>query len=113
MIILLGELCVMRTFTIILLAALGVLALVAAEKVTDAWPPRVTLPEALRLAEEHVRTNKIDTSQQYLSAIRIQTDKNGSHYWEASWMHTNQMVRGGFFMVRVHMDRTVTFIGGK
>ncbi len=102
----------MKRFTIIVLAA-GVLAVVAAEKASDSWPPKLTLQEALRLAEEHVRTNKIDTSHQYLSGIRIQTDKDGNHYWEASWMDTNQMVKGGYFLVRVHMDRTVTFVGGK
>ena len=101
----------MKSFIIILLATIGVFGVVAA----DSWPPKVSLPEALRLAEEHVRTNKIDTSQHCLSEIKVHTDLKGSHYWQVLWANadTNRWVSGVHFWIRVHMNRTVTHHGGE
>jgi hypothetical protein len=101
----------MKIFIITLLAAVGFFAVVAADnKTANAWPPKVTFSEALRLAEEHIRTNKVDTSHQVLSGLAIHTSPDGGQYWQATWSKTNLWVSGGSFWVRVYMDRRVMFI---
>jgi hypothetical protein len=101
----------MKTFTVVLMAAFGALVVVAC----DSWPPKVTLPEALRLAEEHVRTNRIDTSQLCLSEITVHTNPKGNHYWQVLWTNadTNRWVSGAHFWIRVHMDRRITLVPGE
>jgi len=103
----------MKAFIIILLAAVGFFAVIAADKPIHAWPPKVTFPEALRLAEEHVRTNKVNTSHQFLSGLVIHTEANGGQYWQATWSHTNRWIDGGFFDVLIDMDRRVILRSGE
>jgi hypothetical protein len=90
----------------------GLFAVMAADKPVPAWPPKVTFAEALRLAEEHLRTNKIDTSRKFLSALKIHTEPD-KQYWQATWSDTNQWVSGGFFQVWVYMDRRVIIVPGE
>ena len=90
--------------------------IVRAEQPPDSLPPRMSLEQALQIAQTYVRTNKFDTSEQYLAGIVLRgagVGGDGKLYWEASWMHTNPCVKGGFFLIRVHMDKTVTLIGGQ
>ncbi len=40
-------------------------------------------------------------------------DAQGRLSWDAQWMHTDKGLKGGWFIVRVQMDKTVALIPGK
>jgi hypothetical protein len=103
----------MKTTQILVLAMFSALLLAAADITPTPLPPPVSLKDAVRLAEEYVAEKKIDVSQHYLASVRVQSDARGRLHWDAQWMHTDRGLKGGWFMVRVQMDKTVELIPGK
>jgi hypothetical protein len=103
----------MKTIQLLVLALLSALLLAAAEIIPTPLPPPVSLKEAVGIAEAYVAEKKIDVSQHYLASARVQSDPQGRLHWDAQWMHTDRGVKGGWFMVRVQMDKTVSLIPGK
>ena len=95
------------------LAISSTLLLTAADITPTPSPPPVLLKDAVRVAEDYVAERKIDASRHYLASIRIQPDAQGRLYWDAQWMHTDKGLKGGWFIVRVQMDKTVALIPGK
>ena len=64
---------------------------------TNVWPkpilertssPSVTLPEALRIAQEYVQTIKINVSRHYLYSVSLAVS-DGKDYWYVKWLPTN------------------------
>jgi hypothetical protein len=96
-----------------LVAAFSALLLGATDITPTALPPPVSLKDAVRIAEDYVATKKMDVSQHYLGSVRVQSDTHGRLYWDAQWMHTDKGLKGGWFIVRVQMDRTAALIPGK
>jgi len=76
-------------------------------------PPPVSLKEAVRIAEDYIAEKKINVSLHYLASIRVQSDAQRRMHWDAQWMHTDRGLKGGWFIVRVQMDKTVALIPGK
>ena len=103
----------MKTTWLPALAIFSTLLLTAADITPTPLPPPVLLKDAVRVAEEYVAERKIDASRHYLASIRIQSDAQGRLYWDAQWMHTDKGLKGGWFTVRVQMDKTVALIPGK
>ncbi len=101
-----------KTIQLSLLVAFGALLLGAADIAPTPLPPPVSLKDALRVAEDYVAEKKIDVSQHYLGSMSIQSDTHGRLYWDAQWVRTERM-KGGWFIVRVQMDRTAALIPGK
>ena len=85
----------------------------SAAPIQDAWPPKLTLPEALALAQDYVRTKNISTKDQFLSAIRLNAGPNGKIYWDITWANANKSAKGGFFDVRVYMDKKIDLRPGE
>lgn len=102
-----------RLSALLVLALVGGLCLAAEDRKPTPLPPPVSLNEAIRIAEEYVAGRKIDASQHYLASVRIQSDTGGRLYWDAQWMLTDKLLKGGWFIVRVQMDRTAALIPGK
>ena len=92
---------------------LSALLLGAADMTPAPLPPPVSLKDALRAAEHYVAENKIDVSGHYLGSVRIQSDTQGRLCWDAQWMQTDKGLKGGWFIVRVQMDKTAALIPGK
>jgi hypothetical protein len=102
----------MKMSVLLLLLSLGGFCLAESPKPTP-LPPPVSIKEAIRLAEDYVVEKRIDVSQHYLASARIQSDSAGKLYWDAQWMHTDKGLKGGWFIIRVQMDKTTTLIPGK
>ena len=47
------------------------------------------------------------------TSVRIQSDTRGRLHWDAQWMHTDKALKGGWFIIRVGMDKTTALIPGK
>ena len=92
---------------------LSALLLAAADMTPTPLPPPVSLKDAVRVAEHYVAENKIDVYGHYLASVRIQSDTQGRLCWDAQWMHTDKGLKGGWFIVRVQMDKTAALIPGK
>ena len=103
----------MKTLKLWLVVFVGGLCLAADDTKPTPLPPPVSLKEAVRVAEDYVAGKKIDTSQHYLASVRIQSDTRGRLHWDAQWMHTDKALKGGWFIIRVGMDKTTTLIPGK
>ena len=103
----------MKTTRLIVLAMLSALVLAVADITPTPLPPPVSLKEAVRIAEDYVAEKKINVSQHYLASIRVQSDAQGRIHWDAQWMDTDRGLKGGWFIVRVQMDKTVAVIPGK
>ena len=84
-------------------------------------PPPVTLPEALRIAEEYVRTDKIDVSHRYIySAVLAAFD--GKDYWYVKWLPTDpfsspegegfRRKTPAWFTLRIDMEKNVKHFAG-
>ncbi|MCX7591119.1 MAG: hypothetical protein N2255_05765 [Kiritimatiellae bacterium] len=77
------------------------------------WPPPVlTLPEALQIAQEYVRTNKIDVSNHFLASVTLSVSE-GKDYWDVTWLNTNRCVKGNWFLLRVDMSKKVELRQGQ
>jgi len=72
--------------------------------------PRVSLREAVTLANEFLRTNKIDTSHHQMLEGTLGIYPGGPNYWDLRWSPTNKTAGDGFIDVRIDMDRTVNQI---
>jgi hypothetical protein len=103
----------MKTLRPLLLLTFSALLLTAAEITPTPLPPPVSLKEAVRVAEGYVAEKKIDVSQHYLASVRIESDTRGRLHWDAQWMHKDRGLKGGWFTVRVEMDKTAALIRGK
>lgn len=68
----------------------------------NVWPPALSIGEAIRLAEAHVRAKQVDVSGHYLSGAVFKAD--GPFRWEVRWDGTDRLVKGNWFVVRVGMD---------
>ena len=101
----------MKTLKLLLVVFVSNLCLAAEE--TTPLPPPVSLKNAVRIAEDYVAEKKIDTSHHYLASVRIQSDTRGRLHWDAQWMHTDKALKGGWFIIRVGMDKTTALIPGK
>jgi hypothetical protein len=102
----------MKTLGVSLLVVCGALLLAAGDTTPTALPPPVSLKEAVRVAERYLAQNEIEVSHYFLASVRAQSDAQGVLYWDAQWMHTGRY-KGGWFIVRVQMDKTATLIRGK
>jgi|SRR5579859_1493454 len=102
----------MQTITLALLAVCSALLLGAADPTPTPLPPPVSLRDALRIVEDYVAEKKIEVSQHYLGSIALQGDTHGRLYWDAQWVQAKRM-KGGWFIVRVQMDKTAALIRGK
>ncbi len=83
-------------------------------KVADAWPPAILIAEAIRLAEDHVKAERIDTAEHYLSSAQLRTD--GKLRWEVRWDgvdRPDRLVKGNWFIIRVGMDKQAGTVHGK
>ncbi len=103
----------MKTLKLLLVVFFSGLCLAADDTKPTPLPPPVSLKEAVHVAEEYVAEKKIDTSQHYLASVRIQSDTRGRIHWDAQWMHTDKTLKGGWFIIRVEMDKTAALIPGK
>jgi hypothetical protein len=103
----------MKTIILSLLIVFSALVLTAADITPTPLPPAVSLKDAVRVAESYVAEKKIDVSQHYLASVRIESDTHGRLHWDAQWMHTEKTLKGGWFIIRVEMDKTVALIPGK
>jgi hypothetical protein len=103
----------MRAPILLLLVLAGGLCLAADNTKPTPLPPPVSLQDAVRAAEDYVAEKKIDTSQHYLASVRIQSDTRGRLHWDAQWMHTDKALKGGWFIIRVEMDKKAALIPGK
>src|SRR5262245_40810663 len=103
----------MKTIALSLLLVFSAQLLGAADIRPTPLPPPVSLKDAVLIAEDYVAAKKIDVSQHYLGSIRVQSDTRGRLHWDAQWMHTDKGLKGGWFIVRVQMDKTVALIPGK
>ena len=80
-------------------------------KVADALSPTVTITEAIRLAEAHVKAEKVETAGRYLSSAQfLQTE--GKARWEVRWDSTDRLVKGDWFIIRVGMDKQAVTVQG-
>ena len=103
----------MKTLKLLLVVFVSGLCLAADDTKPTPLPPPVSLKEAVRVVEDYVAGKNIDTSQHYLASVRIQSDTGGRLHWDAQWMHTDKALKGGWFIIRVGMDKTTTLIPGK
>jgi hypothetical protein len=74
--------------------------------------PTLPLKEAIGIAEQHIISQKIDTSRHYLASVKVVREKAGD-FWEAQWLLKDEQIKGGWFMIRVSMDKSVTHVLGK
>lgn len=79
-------------------------------KVADAWPPAILIAEAIRLAEAHVKAERMDTAGHYLSSAQLRTD--GKLRWEVRWDDADRLVKGNWFIIRVGMDKQAETVHG-
>src|SRR4030095_10009826 len=75
--------------------------------------PPVSLKDAIRIAEAFVEKQRIDVSKHHLASAQLEQDKPGKAHWDLRWNLSEGMMKGGWFVVRVEMDRTATLISGK
>jgi hypothetical protein len=94
-----------------MLVVLG-LALAAADVTPTPLPPPLSLKDAIRVAEEYITVKKIDVSHHYLASVRVESDKRGQLHWDAQWTLTDR-AKGGWFIIRVEMDKSAALIPGK
>jgi hypothetical protein len=95
-----------------LFLAISILLQLAIASMASAAAPALSLKEAVRVAEDFVTTEKIDVSRHYLASIRIVTD-NSQAYWDAQWMPKDTQIKGGWFIIRVQMDKSSALVPGK
>jgi hypothetical protein len=103
----------MKKTRLLVLAMFSALLLAAADIIPTPLPPPVSLKDAVRLAEDYIAQKKIDVSRHYLASVRIESDTRGRLHWDAQWMHTDRALKGGWFIIRVEMDKTTAFLSGK
>jgi hypothetical protein len=75
--------------------------------------PPVSLKDAIRIAETFVEKQRIDVSKYHLASAQLEQDKPGKAHWDLRWNLAEGMMKGGWFVVRVEMDKTATLISGK
>jgi hypothetical protein len=87
--------------------------LAAAENQATLLPPPVPLKEAVRLAEKYAARKKIDVSKHFLGAVQLGSDPRGQLFWDVKWMSTDKALKGGWFIVRVEMNKAASLIRDK
>lgn len=102
----------MNALGLLLLLVVSGLSLAATDVTPTPLPPPISLKEAVRVAEGYIAEKKIDISRYYLASVRIESDVRGQLHWEAQWMHMDRS-KGGWFIIRVEMDKTAALIPGK
>jgi hypothetical protein len=102
----------MKALGFLLLLVVSGLSLAATDVTPTALPPPVSLKDAVRVAEEYIAEKKIDISRHYLASVRSESDTRGRLHWDAQWMLTERQ-KGGWFIIRVEMDKTAALIPGK
>jgi hypothetical protein len=103
----------MKAFgTLLLLVASG-LSFAATDITPTPLPPPVSLKDAVRVAEGYITEKKIDVSQHYLASVRIESETRGRLHWEAQWILHTDREKGGWFIIRVEMDKTAALIRGR
>jgi hypothetical protein len=75
--------------------------------------PAISLQESVQIASDYVAREKWDTSSQFLASAQLIRAANGPGYWEITWKPRDRFTKGGFFSVRVAMDKSITVIHGK
>ena len=85
----------------------------AGENAPATISPPVSLQEALRIAQAFVGETNVDVSQHYLASVQLQSESGGLLYWAVRWNPTDRTLKGGWFDIRVTMDKTATLIHGK
>jgi hypothetical protein len=98
---------------LLLLMLVSGLSLAATDVTPTPLPPPVSLKEAVRVAEGYIAEKRIDVSRHYLASVRVESDMRGRLHWDAQWMHTDKALKGGWFIIRVEMDKTAALIPGK
>jgi hypothetical protein len=103
----------MKTLRVLFMLLVCGVSLAAVDSTSTPLPPPLSLKEAVLVAENHIAQKKIDISQHYLASLHIGSDKRGQLHWDAQWMLTNSTIRGGWFIIRVEMDKAAKLVPGK
>ena len=87
--------------------------LVSISSASEIIRPSVSLKDAIPIAETFLEKQRIDVSKHHLASAQLEQGKAGKSHWDLRWNLSEGMMKGGWFVVRVEMDKTATLISGK
>jgi hypothetical protein len=99
---------VIRLFLVVVLSVIATWGW-GANPAVGTFVPTIPIEEALRMALQHVKEGKIDTTGQYVRSVTLQHDagnKPGEPYWFVQWAWVQPRM-GGEMGVMVYMDGTI------
>ena len=86
-------------------ALLGLAPLHAAEPEASDRAPKLSVHEAIKLAEGYVQEKKVAVAGMHLASAVYQPDAERPH-WAVTWK-TNAKVKGGWFVIHVRPDKSI------
>lgn len=84
---------------------LGLTALRAAEPASGDLSPKLSINEAIKLAEEYVKENKVAAEGMHLASAVYHSEAERPQ-WAVTWK-ANKKVKGGWFAIYVRPDKSI------